>query len=207
MTFEEEFAINTKEAIAAALMKTIVNRPNKTLAEIYDGVEEFASSSDRDYIAETFRELTVGEFVEAYCKIHGIPEEEPIEEEGDEVVDLSEEGSGEEDGAEEDYEEEGLEEEEKEKLAPRKKLKKAAKSDSFPFDKNSFTKIQRRILKTLMRLGAKSEEDAVSSKDIQERIEIDPAALRGSMNFFIENELVGSIGERRGKKYYLMSNG
>lgn len=197
MTFEEEFAVNTKEAILDSLMKTIVSTPNRTLAEVYDYVEEVSESSDRDYVAETFREITVGELVEWYCHHHGIPEElEECEEEDGEVVDLSCEGD---DEGEEMDEDSGTEVEEK-TIAP--KRKSAAKADSDE-EEGPFTDFQKMVINTLTDIGATSLDGAASSSTIRKEIEADPALLRGTMKFFITNDIVAATGERRGKKYYL----
>lgn len=62
MSFSEELADNTKQAMVSALLRTVVSDPNRTIGEIQDALQ---NEVDAPYMPDLFKSVTIRELVQA----------------------------------------------------------------------------------------------------------------------------------------------
>jgi len=195
MGFFEGLEQNIRAASNAALIKSVVCDSEQTIGDIITALE---AEPDATYLLEAFRELTVGQIVNAaLVEIHGLGKEELEREE----------------------EEEDEEEEEVEPPPKKVKTKPASTTKKAPPRKGTKSKpdwldlstpearkaYEASIIKTLKGGKHVDEESGITSQELRGTVGGEAAQAREFLDKLIEDGRVAFYGKARGMRYYLFA--
>ena len=210
MGFFEGLEENIREASNAALIKSVVCDPDQTVGEILGALE---SEEDAKYLLEAFKELTIGQIVNAALhEIQALGQqaineaegaEEDIEEDIEEDVEEEDEA---EDEAEDEVEAQPAKPRGKKKSPPPRAGSNGSSDEAIDLSSPDQRKAYESLIIKTLKSGKHVDEDSgVTSKELREVVGGDASQAREILNELIEAGRVAFYGKARGMRYYLFA--